>query len=93
MEHQEILPDFGYYNKTHRHCNTLSLAAFPDTPFDLKLLLIGIVSWCQGYLKKVPILKIGEPAPSRPTPPVTRVILLQSEAVEKDLCPGTVCSI
>ena len=42
----------------------------------LKLHLIG--NWCQGDLKKSPHLTS------------IRVVLLHTEAVEKDLCPDTV---
>ena len=32
----------------------------------------------------------GGPAPACPIPPVIRVVLLHTEAVDKDLCPETV---
>ena len=40
-------------------------------------------------MKKVPILQVH----ARPTPPVIRVVLLHTEAVDKDLCPDTVSHI
>ena len=89
MERQEKLSNFRYYNEDEFYCNTQSLAVSPDAPFDWKLLLIGIVS-AKGIWKKVPILQVGGPAPARTTPPVMRVVLLLTEAVDKDLCPDTV---
>ena len=86
MELQEKLPNFRYYNEDEFYCNTQRLAVSPDAPFDCKLLLIGIVS-AKGIFKKVPILQVGGP----PTPPVIRVVLLHTKAVDKDLCPDTVC--
>ena len=44
----------------------------------------------RGFEKKVPILQVGGPAPARPTLPVIRVVLLHTEAMDKDLCPHTV---
>ena len=41
-------------------------------------------------LKKVPVLQVGVPAPAPPTPPVIRLVLLHTVAVDKDLCPDTV---
>ena len=60
-----------------------NLSASPEAPFNWKLLLIGIVS-AKGIWKKVPILQVGGPAHARPTPPVIRVVLLHTEAVDKD---------
>ena len=89
MELQEKLPNFRYYNEDEFYCNTQSLAVSPDAPFDWKLLLIGIVS-AKGIWKKASILQVGGSAPVRPTTPVIRVVLLQSETEVKDLCPDTV---
>ena len=44
----------------------------------------------RGFEKKVPILQEGGPAPSPPTPPIIRVVLLHTEAAVLDLCPDTV---
>ena len=83
------MPNLRYYNEDEFYFNTQSLVVSPDAPFDWKLLLIGIVS-AKGIWKKVPILQVGGPAPARPTLPVIRVVLLHTEAMDKDLCPHTV---
>ena len=49
------LPNFGYYNKGHFHCNAQSLGVYPEAPFNWKLLLIGIVI-AKGIWKKHPHL-------------------------------------
>ena len=44
----------------------------------------------KGIRKNVPFLEVGGSAPAPPTPPVIRIVLLHTEAADKDLCPGTV---
>ena len=90
MELQEKLPNFRYYNEDEFYWNAQSLVVSPDASFDWKLLLIAGVVSAKGIWKKVPILQVGGPAPARPTPPVIRVVLLHTKAVDKDLCPDTV---
>ena len=53
------------------------------------MLPIGIVS-AKGIWKKFPILQVGGPSPAPPTPPVIGIVLLHTEAADKDLCPDTV---
>ena len=65
------------------------MAVSPEAPFNWKMLPIGIVS-AKGIWKKVSILQVGGSAPAPTTPPVIRIVLLHTEAANKDLCPGSV---
>ena len=81
MELREKLSNIDYYNKSHFHCNTQSSGVSSEAPFDWKLLRIDIVS-AKGIWKNVPILQVGGSYPTTPTPPVIRVVLLNTEAMD-----------
>ena len=63
MELQEKLSNFVYYIENDFYCNSQSFSVCPEAPFNLNLLLIGILS-AKGIWKNVPILQVGGSSPA-----------------------------
>ena len=76
MERQKNLWNFDYNNKSAQN-----VRVSPEAPFNWKLLQIDIVS-AKGIWKNVLILQVvGGSYPATPTPPVIRVVLLNTESM------------